>query len=110
AAVGIGGTSGPAGESARGAVSGLLDTGAAALGASDSSRTSCRRSPSSVNKRRSVTVKPESCLFSAIGYVLLCIVQCFSGALVRLFRATLLVSALNASFTFAAPIPELVER
>ena len=60
-------------------LSGLLDTGAAALGASDSSRTSCRRSPSSVNKRRSVTVKPDSCLFSAIAYVLLWVVLEFRG-------------------------------
>jgi hypothetical protein len=33
-----------------------------------SSRALLRNSPSSVNKRRSVTVKPESCLFSAMAY------------------------------------------
>src|ERR1019366_7693956 len=40
--------------------------GVAAFGGSTSSGTSLRNSPSSVNKRRSVTVKPDSCLFSAI--------------------------------------------
>src|ERR1700676_1835975 len=44
--------------------------GTVAFGISTSSRTSLRNSPSSVNKRRSVTVKPESCLFSAIASVL----------------------------------------
>ena len=45
---------------------GGADTGGAADFCDSSCETSLRNSPSSVNNRRSVTLKPESCLFSAI--------------------------------------------
>src|SRR5215470_4841594 len=46
-----------------------------------SSETSERRSPSEVNSRRSVTVKPVSCFFSAIVYFLLRSQQVAEGQL-----------------------------
>src|SRR5580704_4078312 len=52
--------------------------GLAAFGDSASSAMSLRNSPSSVNKRRSVTVKPDSCLFSAIKRILVVLYKAIS--------------------------------
>src|ERR1700678_2045785 len=78
-----------------GAVSGGgLATFAGLLGDSGCSRASCRKSPSSVNKRRSVTVKAGSCLFSAIAisliFSLIILVESFRARDLNNFRVQLI--------------------